>query len=186
MPSIIVSTAALADSSEMDCHCPSLDDTRYPEAKGHVIDLIQESSDLAFKVQSHLDRFLRELRQEEIGCSLQTTQERRKIEQRVANFVYEQSRAWHEISKKNWDQLTQAELLSIAQLLGNKLGLPIDREAKRRKRVLVKWFDEHLADLQPLFERIDLEYEPSPPSSKSHAIVFGLQSIDNVWIFFWR
>jgi hypothetical protein len=139
-------------------------DPRYCEGKAHVFHLLQESAGLLPQVHSHLDRFVRELRQEEIGCSVQTTQERYKIDQRIANFAYEKSTAWEEIRKRSWDRLTQAELLSIAQLLGNKLGVQIDREAKRRKRVLVKWFEEHLGDLRPLFDRINLDFEVTVPS----------------------
>jgi hypothetical protein len=139
-------------------------DIRYIEAKSHLLELARESTDTLTQVHTQLERLLRELRHEETGCALQTSQERQKIDQRIANFAYEKSAAWQEISARHWDSLRQSELLSIAQVLGNKLGIEVDREAKRRKSVLVKWFDENLMRLRPLFDYIDVDYAPLSPS----------------------
>jgi hypothetical protein len=53
--------------------------------------------------------------------------------------------------------LNQTELLSIAQVLGWMLDIRVDREAKRRKEVLVKWFDEHWSAISDTVNLIRLE-----------------------------
>ena len=93
------------------------------------------------------------------SCSIQTTHERLRIDDRIRNFEYEESEAWAELRKRGWDQLRQAELLSIALLLSMKLKVPIDREAKRRKNVLVKWFDENLAELRMKMDYVSLVFK---------------------------
>lgn len=72
-------------------------------------------------------------------------------------FVYKNSAAWKVITEKYGDNLNQAELLSLAEVIAEQLGLKVDREAKRRKEVLVKWYDEHLSEIMCLLPRIILE-----------------------------
>ena len=81
---------------------------------------------------------------------------RTALEERLRDFVYKESAAWREISMRYGDELTQSELLCIAKVIGTNLGIIVDREAKRRKNVLIKWFDENLEVILPFFERIRL------------------------------
>ena len=88
--------------------------------------------------------------------------ERNKLTDRLSNFDYSRSPAWKIIKKKGWDNLNQRELLSIASILAEKCNITLDREAKRRKAILIKWFDENLSLLLPAIEFIRLEYDDQP------------------------
>jgi hypothetical protein len=135
------------------------DDPRYIGAKSKLFDLLRGSVGLLPVVETQLHQFVQELRHEQEGCIFHTVQERRKLNHRIANFRVFESKAWQELASRGWDGLTHAELLSVAQVLVNKLSIPVDREAKRRKCILVKWFDEHLEDIRPLLDFIHLEFE---------------------------
>jgi hypothetical protein len=143
---------------KMERPCALREDARYLQATLHLSRITETSPEVSQQVQADLHRFIGELRQEEQVCTTSTMHERHKIDQRIANFAYEKSIAWAEIRRRHWDQLTQAELLSVAQLLGWKAGIPLDREAKRRKRILVKWFDENLGALRPYIDCVRLDF----------------------------
>jgi hypothetical protein len=55
--------------------------------------------------------------------------------------------------------LKQEELVSIAELIAKRLDIRLDRDARRRKIVMVKWFDENWTAVEPLLSAIVLEDE---------------------------
>jgi hypothetical protein len=112
-------------------------DWRYHSSKCALLDLIRTNPAAASAVTHHLNRFLDSMSHEQPNSVIATTTERQRIDERIRNFDYEKSNAWMELTRRGWDQLSQAELLSIAQIFGKKFTIPIDREAKRRKSVLV-------------------------------------------------
>jgi hypothetical protein len=44
-------------------------------------------------------------------------------------------------------------LLSLAQVIAQHLHIRLDREAFRRKRVLLKWYDENWARVEPFIRQ---------------------------------
>lgn len=96
----------------------------------------------------------------------QNESERKKIDERLRGFSLNESAAWKDICDRFGPNLNQTELLSIAEVLCYEVNhsqrnfpLKVDREAKRRKEVLIKWFDENYVDLQPHLKTIVLEDE---------------------------
>jgi hypothetical protein len=58
------------------------------------------------------------------------------------------------------------DLLSLAKVCSHYLNIYLDREASRRKVVLMKWFDENIMDIEPFLRRhivIENEVEPLGP-----------------------
>jgi hypothetical protein len=49
------------------------------------------------------------------------------------------------------------ELVSIGLLVADRLNITLDRDARRRKIVLLKWFDENWPLIEPLLPEIILE-----------------------------
>ena len=84
----------------------------------------------------------------------QTEIERRRVDKRLKGFVVKDSRAWKEICSHYGPNLNQIELLSIAEVMGHLLHIRVDREAKRRKEVLIKWFDENIDAIVPMMDRV--------------------------------
>lgn len=83
--------------------------------------------------------------------------ERKRVDARLNGFIYKESAAWRVITERYGDNLNQNELLSLAEVIAAQLNLKVDREAKRRKEVLIKWYDEHLEKIKSLLPLIVLE-----------------------------
>ncbi|OHS94985.1 hypothetical protein TRFO_38795 [Tritrichomonas foetus] len=89
----------------------------------------------------------------------QAKNERERIKMIIRDFNYKQSKAWHSFEQIKWDKMNHKELVCIAQVLEKELNVVLDRESKRRKEVLVNWFDRNWEVLQPYINCISFEYE---------------------------
>jgi hypothetical protein len=83
--------------------------------------------------------------------------DRKRVEARLMGFDSSRSAAWQRICARFGDSLSQSELLSLAEVISSEVGLKVDREAKRRKEVLIKWFDENYPAIEDLLDRLRLE-----------------------------
>jgi hypothetical protein len=83
--------------------------------------------------------------------------ERERIQRRVQGFNWKKSGAWLHLSFIYGPKLNQAELISIAELCSQKLHIKLDRDARRRKTVILKWFTEHWRQIHPLLRLIVLD-----------------------------
>ena len=73
--------------------------------------------------------------------------------QRMAGFVEKSSHAYLDLCRRYGPKPSQQELLSLAQAISETLQILLDREAFRRKKVLIKWFDENYAVIEPFLDR---------------------------------
>lgn len=83
--------------------------------------------------------------------------EKRRIRDRLNGFHPKQSLVWREIKRRFGNQLRHGELLSIAEVAATFAGVFLDRDAKRRKSVLIKWFQENWNVLLPYLSCVVLE-----------------------------
>jgi hypothetical protein len=84
-----------------------------------------------------------------------------RIHRRLEGFNWQKSCAWMHLCCQFGPRLNQEELVSIAELVGNYLGIRLDRDARRRKVVMIKWFEEHWTTIQPLLRLIVLAANPA-------------------------
>ena len=75
--------------------------------------------------------------------------EKIRNKQRLAGFDEKKSYAYMDLCNRYGPKPSQQELLSLAQVLSENLNILLDREALRRKRVLIKWFDENYHIIEP-------------------------------------
>jgi hypothetical protein len=111
-------------------------------------------------IRESLCLFLSQLRgpvPDQSSARLSTTAERQRVETRLMGFDVNRSPAWQDIRSRFGDSLNQAELLSLAEVIGTEIGVKVDREAKRRKEVLIKWFDENYPSIQNILAAIQME-----------------------------
>jgi hypothetical protein len=87
----------------------------------------------------------------------ETNPEKERIAQRLEGFNPRENQAWKEITQRFGPSIKHPELLSMAKVLANHAKLKLDRDAKRRKTVLLKWFEENWAALQPFLDYVALE-----------------------------
>lgn len=66
-----------------------------------------------------------------------------RVENRLSGFDYKESPAWYAIREQFTSDVKQVHLRRIAEHIAQKLQINLDRDAKRRKTVLLKWFDEN-------------------------------------------
>jgi hypothetical protein len=78
------------------------------------------------------------------------------VEDAFKEFPYRTCAAWRDICNRFGTGLTHCELLCLAEVVAFNLNLTLDREAKRRKSCLVKWFDGHLSQISPFLGRVRL------------------------------
>lgn len=83
-------------------------------------------------------------------------EERERVKRRISGFDWRHSIAWQELTAQFGARLTQSELISIAELVSAHIKLKLDRDAKRRKTVLIKWFQEHWIVIYPILGMISL------------------------------
>jgi hypothetical protein len=91
--------------------------------------------------------------------SSQSQSERKLIAQKLAGFDYGVSRIRRVFQEYQWDELGMTELCGIALALSHFTGIKMDREDKRRKEVLLKWFEDNLDAIEPYFDQIQLIYD---------------------------
>ncbi|OHS97336.1 hypothetical protein TRFO_36494 [Tritrichomonas foetus] len=82
----------------------------------------------------------------------QNDDENRSNIRRLSGFDYEKSYAYNYLCTKFGGRPAFNELKSIATILQEHLNLRLDRAASRRKKVLIKWFDENIVVIKPFIE----------------------------------
>ncbi|OHS96568.1 hypothetical protein TRFO_37278 [Tritrichomonas foetus] len=83
--------------------------------------------------------------------------ERKRVDSRLKGFSVRESAAWKEICKRFGPNLNQTELLSLAEVIAKQANLKVDREAKRRKEVLIKWYEENLTEVMEYLPYVVLQ-----------------------------
>lgn len=83
--------------------------------------------------------------------------EKDRIHSRLDGFNPKDNEVWKVITSKFGPNIKQPELLSIASVCAQNANLKLDRDAKRRKSVLIKWFYENWAAISPYLDFVVLE-----------------------------
>ena len=90
--------------------------------------------------------------------------ERKRIQKRLLGFSTDSSVAYQILTSK-FGYINQKELLHIAEVCSTETKIRIDRDAKRRKMVLLKWFDENWEQISPVINRISPRIDESTPAN---------------------
>jgi hypothetical protein len=93
----------------------------------------------------------------QVPAGAEPNKEKVRILGRLKDFNARDCSVWREITSRFGRNVKQPELLSIAAVLAAHANIRLDRDAKRRKTVLVKWFDENWPALQPYLDFVVLE-----------------------------
>jgi len=86
-----------------------------------------------------------------------TNDEKMRIAYRLQGFNPKDNHVTQEITRRFGSNLKQGELVGIAQVIAEKAQIKLDRDAKRRKNVLLKWFSENWETITPFLDYIVLE-----------------------------
>jgi RNA polymerase-interacting CarD/CdnL/TRCF family regulator len=85
------------------------------------------------------------------------SEERERVQRRMQGFDWQKSNVWQCLTQSYGEKLNQDELISIADLVATKLKIKLDRDARRRKAVMIKWFEEHWESIQTLLPQVALD-----------------------------
>ena len=83
--------------------------------------------------------------------------EKMRIAYRLAGFNPKDNPVTQEITRRFGSNIKHGELVGIAQAIADKAQIKLDRDAKRRKNVLLKWFAENWEIISPFLDYIVLE-----------------------------
>lgn len=84
--------------------------------------------------------------------SLQDKYESEFVREKLSGFEPKNSKAWINLTKRFGTKISQNQLLSIAEVVSTQLNIGLYREYKRRKEMLIKWFDENYESIWPFIE----------------------------------
>jgi hypothetical protein len=140
---------------------PKRDFDRLQFCFSNVSELIHSTDDLAIRqeILSQLYHLTDCLAFRGPGPSTQSQSERNLITQKLNGFNYETSRIKPILQQYNWEEMKMTELSAIALALSEYTGIKMDREDKRRKEVLLKWFEDNLDSFLLLLPSIKLTYD---------------------------
>ena len=86
--------------------------------------------------------------------------DRNKVKERLEGFDIKNSAAMRYLASNFNEDLKHHQLFQLAEYLVHiNRKLSLDREAKRRKAVLIKWFDDNLEIIKPMLDNIVFEDE---------------------------
>jgi hypothetical protein len=131
-------------------------DPRFRTATRRLSELSGADSSPSQPILAGLRHLAQILQFETSAASSSVQQEREIISQRVGSFSTRESRPWKYLQGRGLDQLSSKELLGIAHVLAKETNLQIDREARRRKGMLVKWMDDNWDVIFPVFPTLQL------------------------------
>jgi hypothetical protein len=95
------------------------------------------------------------------GLPADPSPEKVRIIDRLLGFNPKEHPSWAAIATRFGATVNQRELVSIARVLATHSHVPLDRDAKRRKSVLLKWFAENWGAIAPFIDSVVLEEVPN-------------------------
>jgi hypothetical protein len=66
-----------------------------------------------------------------------------------------------QLASRYGSRISQQELVSIAEAAAHQMNLRVDRDARRRKIVMIKWFEENWPMIFPVLNWIVLDTQRS-------------------------
>lgn len=84
-----------------------------------------------------------------------------RVQQRVSGFNPQCSDAWAGLCQHFGSKITQDELVSIAEAIKLYAQVKLDRDARRRKSVILKWYQDNWAQISKYIKYVVLEDDSS-------------------------
>jgi hypothetical protein len=79
-----------------------------------------------------------------------------RVLQRTRGWTWQRSHAWAQLTLAYGPKVTQEELVSLAELISRQLRIRLDRDARRRKSVMIMWFEENWWQIWPWLRYLTL------------------------------
>lgn len=144
-PSVVISDSHINEGLNADDTIQEVSKNQisFPSAKKK-----QKKLEIKTNSQMHTENKIRKQ-------AIKLRREKERLQTRLQGFDYKKSYVYQQIYQQ-FGVITFSELTSIATLVSKTIHISLDRDAKRRKIVLYKWFDEHWNQIQPYIQYIRL------------------------------
>jgi hypothetical protein len=90
---------------------------------------------------------------QERRSSLQNERDRAFVQENLKDFEPMTSKAWKFLEARFGPEISKPRLVSLGCILALHLNIPLVREYKRRKGMMIKWFDDNFDCIQPFIEK---------------------------------
>ena len=87
----------------------------------------------------------------------QPSLEKQKLAIKLGGFDYKSSEAWRKIVELYGTDIKRTTLCDIAKYIAEKKGLKMDRDSKRRKDVLLKWYNDNWSVVYGILEKVKVK-----------------------------
>ena len=87
----------------------------------------------------------------------QPSLEKQKLAIKLGGFDYKSSDAWRKIVELYGTDIKRTTLCDIAKYIAEKKGLKMDRDSKRRKDVLLKWYSDNWSVAIGILEKVKVK-----------------------------
>jgi hypothetical protein len=77
--------------------------------------------------------------------------DRRRNVRKEGDFDWKESKEWADLRQRYGEDIHLADVLDLARIVAERSALALDREARRRKSELIKWFHDHWKVVVPHF-----------------------------------
>jgi hypothetical protein len=98
--------------------------------------------------------------------SRQAQFERDFLKEELQGFNASSSPAWRLLTELYGSKISKDEIIALGQVASIELKIELVREYKRRKETMIKWFERHLAEVEPFLRQsvkiISDENTPAP------------------------
>jgi hypothetical protein len=131
-------------------------DPRFTQASRHLAELLASGAAPQARLESQLQLLLDNLDGARGGATASQAHERVEIQSRLTDFTPQRSPALAVIAGRGFDKLTFAELRSMGEVMAHHAGIEIDRQAKRRRSVFMKWLHDNWETLEPHFGYMEM------------------------------
>ena len=83
--------------------------------------------------------------------------EKQKLAMKLNGFDYKTSDSWKSIVAMFGSDIKRTTLCEIAKFIASKKGIRMDRDSKRRKDVLLKWYSDNWADCIDILKKVKVK-----------------------------
>jgi hypothetical protein len=142
-------------------------DERFHQTQRDVMQLVLSHSEIAPNIEKDLTELVAILRNEISAATQSQMHERKALESRTSGFQFKETDAYKQLQRRGFDNLKFSQLRAMATVMASHCNLEIDRQARRRKNICLKWLYEHWDVLEPELARMEMEFNSDDDNATS-------------------
>jgi hypothetical protein len=135
------------------------EDLRFQKAVAQLLNMVLTNPGIQSDTAESLRAVAQQFGGDAFGVPDRLQKERKSLNNRMKGLHKVPSPWNHVLEERGLINMRFSEIVALVEVMANSVGLPMDRECKRRKTVLFEWVDHHWAVLAPVLPLLSLEFE---------------------------